>query len=157
MAVELDQPVSDFQAQATSGQQVSLAALEGRQVVLYFYPKDSTPGCTTEGQDFRDQYAAFQAAGTEVFGVSRDGIKSHENFKAKQAFPFELISDKDEALCQLFDVIKLKKLYGKEYMGVDRSTFLIDRNGVLRKEWRGVKVQGHVAAVLAAAEELNKA
>ena len=157
MAVELDQPVADFQAQATSGQQVSLASLKGRQVVLYFYPKDSTPGCTTEGQDFRDQYAAFQAAGTEVFGVSRDGIKSHENFKAKQDFPFELISDKDEALCQLFDVIKLKKLYGKEYLGVDRSTFLIDRDGVLRKEWRGVKVSGHVAAVLAAAEELNKA
>ncbi|MDG9881645.1 peroxiredoxin [Pseudomonas putida CSV86] len=157
MAVELDKPVADFQVQATSGQQVSLADLKGRQVVLYFYPKDSTPGCTTEGQDFRDQHAAFQAAGTEVFGVSRDGLKSHENFKAKQAFPFELISDKDESLCQLFDVIKLKKLYGKEYLGVDRSTFLIDKDGVLRKEWRGVKVPGHVAEVLAAAEELNKA
>lgn len=157
MAVELDKPVADFQVQATSGQQVSLADLKGRQVVLYFYPKDSTPGCTTESQDFRDQHAAFQAAGTEVFGVSRDGLKSHENFKAKQAFPFELISDKDESLCQLFDVIKLKKLYGKEYLGVDRSTFLIDKDGVLRKEWRGVKVPGHVAEVLAAAEELNKA
>ncbi|MFK8330178.1 peroxiredoxin [Pseudomonas sp. BJa5] len=157
MAVELDQPVADFQAQATSGQTVSLASLAGKQVVLYFYPKDSTPGCTTEGQGFRDQYAAFQAADTEVFGVSRDGIKSHENFKAKQAFPFELISDKDEALCQLFDVIKLKKLYGKEYLGVDRSTFLIDRNGVLRKAWRGVKVPGHVDAVLAEAQALNKA
>ncbi|MFK0086422.1 peroxiredoxin [Pseudomonas sp. NPDC090755] len=157
MAVELDQPVADFQAQATSGQSVSLASLAGKQVVLYFYPKDSTPGCTTEGQGFRDQYAAFQAANTEVFGVSRDGIKSHENFKAKQAFPFELISDKDEALCQLFDVIKLKKLYGKEYLGVDRSTFLIDRNGVLRKAWRGVKVPGHVDAVLAEAQGLNKA
>lgn len=157
MAVELDKPVADFQVQATSGQQASLADLKGRQVVLYFYPKDSTPGCTTEGQDFRDQYAAFQAAGTEVFGVSRDGIKSHENFKAKQGFPFELISDKDESLCQLFDVIKLKKLYGKEYMGVDRSTFLIDKEGVLRKEWRGVKVPGHVAEVLTAAQDLNKA
>ena len=157
MAVELDQPVADFQAQATSGQSVSLANLAGKQVVLYFYPKDSTPGCTTEGQGFRDQYAAFQAANTEVFGVSRDGIKSHENFKAKQAFPFELISDKDEALCQLFDVIKLKKLYGKEYLGVDRSTFLIDKNGVLRKQWRGVKVPGHVDAVLAEAQALNKA
>lgn len=157
MAVELDKPVADFQVQATSGQQVSLADLKGRQVVLYFYPKDSTPGCTTEGGDFRDQYAAFQAAGTEVFGVSRDGLKSHENFKAKQEFPFELISDKDESLCQLFDVIKLKKLYGKEYLGVDRSTFLIDKDGVLRKEWRGVKVPGHVAAVLAAAEELARA
>ena len=156
MAVELDKPVADFQVQATSGQQVSLADLKGRQVVLYFYPKDSTPGCTTEGQDFRDQHAAFQAAGTEVFGVSRDGLKSHENFKAKQAFPFELISDKDESLCQLFDVIKLKKLYGKEYLGVDRSTFLIDKDGVLRKEWRGVKVPGHVAAVLSPAEALHK-
>ncbi len=156
MAVELDQPVADFQAQATSGQSVSLANLAGKQVVLYFYPKDSTPGCTTEGQGFRDQYAAFQAANTEVFGVSRDGIKSHENFKAKQAFPFELISDKDEALCHLFDVIKLKKLYGKEYLGVDRSTFLIDKNGVLRKAWRGVKVPGHVDAVLAEAQALNE-
>ncbi|ATB66655.1 peroxiredoxin [Pseudomonas mosselii] len=157
MAVALDQPVADFQVQATSGQTVSLADLKGQQVVLYFYPKDSTPGCTTEGQGFRDQYTAFQAANTVVFGVSRDGIKSHENFKAKQAFPFELISDKDEALCQLFDVIKLKKLYGKEYLGVDRSTFLIDKDGVLRQEWRGVKVPGHVDAVLMAAQNLNKA
>ncbi len=157
MAVELDQAVADFQAQATSGQTVSLSDLKGRQVVLYFYPKDSTPGCTTEGQGFRDQYEAFKAANTEIFGVSRDGLKSHENFKCKQAFPFELISDKDEALCQLFDVIKLKKLYGKEYMGVDRSTFLIDKDGVLRQQWRGVKVPGHVDAVLEQAQALNKA
>lgn len=156
MAVALDTPVADFRAQATSGQQVQLSALQGRQVVVYFYPKDSTPGCTTEGQGFRDQYPAFQAANTVVFGVSRDGLKSHENFKCKQAFPFELISDQDEALCQLFDVIKLKKLYGKEYLGVDRSTFLIDKQGVLRQEWRGVKVPGHVEAVLAAAQTLNK-
>ena len=157
MAVALDTPVADFQAQATSGQQVQLSALQGQQVVIYFYPKDSTPGCTTEGQGFRDQYPTFQAANTLVFGVSRDSLKSHENFKCKQAFPFELISDKDEALCQLFDVIKLKKLYGKEYLGVDRSTFLIDKAGVLRQEWRGVKVPGHVDAVLAAAQALNKA
>ena len=157
MAVALDQPVADFEAQATSGQVVSLAGLAGRQVVLYFYPKDSTPGCTTQGQGFRDLYAAFQAANTEVIGVSRDGLKSHENFKAKQGFPFELVSDKDEALCQLFEVIKLKKLYGKEYLGVDRSTFLIDKHGVLRQEWRGVKVPGHVEAVLAAAQALNQA
>ena len=156
MAVTLDQPVADFSAAATSGVQVSLSALKGQNVVIYFYPKDSTPGCTTEGQDFRDHHAAFQAANTLVFGVSRDGMKSHENFKCKQAFPFELISDKDEALCQLFDVIKLKKLYGKEYLGVDRSTFLIDKNGVLRQEWRGVKVPGHVEAVLAAAQALNQ-
>jgi len=155
MAVALDQPVADFQAQATSGQTISLTGLKGRQVVIYFYPKDSTPGCTTEGQGFRDQQTAFEAANTTVFGVSRDSLKSHENFKLKQAFSFELISDKDEALCQLFDVIKLKKLYGKEYLGVDRSTFLIDKEGVLRQEWRGVKVPGHVAAVLEHAQRLN--
>ncbi|MDC6382051.1 peroxiredoxin [Pseudomonas graminis] len=157
MAVELDQPVADFQVQATGEQAVSLSALKGQQVVLYFYPKDSTPGCTTQGQGFRDHHADFKAANTVVFGVSRDSLKSHENFKAKQEFPFELISDKDESLCQLFDVIKLKKLYGKEYLGVDRSTFLIDKDGVLRKEWRGVKVPGHVAAVLEAAQALNQA
>ena len=156
MAVALDQPVADFEAPATSGQTVRLADLKGKQVVIYFYPKDSTPGCTTQGQDFRDLHEQFKAAGTEVFGVSRDGLKSHDNFKAKQGFTFELISDKEEALCQLFDVIKLKKLYGKEYMGVDRSTFLIDKDGVLRQEWRGVKVPGHVDAVLAAAQALNK-
>lgn len=155
MSVSLDQPVPAFNAAATSGQQVSLAALKGRQLVIYFYPKDSTPGCTTEGQDFRDRHAAFQAANTEVFGVSRDGLKSHENFKCKQAFPFELISDADEALCQLFDVIKLKKLYGKEHLGIERSTFLIDADGVLRQQWRGVKVPGHAAEVLAAAQALH--
>ena len=157
MAVVIDQPVADFSAPATSGQTVSLSALKGKQVVIYFYPKDSTPGCTTQGQGFRDQHEAFKAANTEVFGISRDSLKSHENFKGKQEFPFELISDKDEAVCQLFDVIKLKKLYGKEDLGVDRSTFLIDKNGVLRQEWRGVKVPGHVDAVLAAAQDLNKA
>ena len=155
MAVALNEPVADFEAQATSGQTISLAGLKGQQVVIYFYPKDSTPGCTTQGQGFRDQHAAFEAANTVVFGVSRDSLKSHENFKTKQAFSFELISDKDEALCQLFDVIKLKKLYGKEYLGIDRSTFLIDKKGVLRQEWRGVKVPGHVAAVLESAQSLN--
>jgi peroxiredoxin Q/BCP len=156
MAVALNEPVADFQAQATGGQTVSLSEFKGRQVVVYFYPKDSTPGCTTQGQDFRDLLEQFKAADTEVFGVSRDGLKSHENFKAKQGFTFELISDKDEALCQLFDVIKLKKLYGKEYLGVDRSTFLIDRDGVLRQEWRGVKVPGHVQSVLEAAQALSQ-
>lgn len=156
MAVAVDQPVSDFQVAATGGQTISLSGLAGRQVVIYFYPKDNTPGCTTEGQNFRDSIASFEAANTVVFGVSRDSLKTHENFKAKQAFPFELICDKDEALCQLFDVIKLKKLYGKEYMGVDRSTFLIDKNGVLRHEWRGVKVPGHVEQVLAKAQELYR-
>ena len=157
MPVAIYQPVSDFQIPATGEKTVTLSELKGKQVVIYFYPKDSTPGCTTEGQGFRDHYAEFQAANTEVFGVSRDSLKSHENFKAKQAFPFDLLSDKDEALCQLFDVIKLKKLYGKEYMGVDRSTFLIDKDGVLRHEWRGVKVPGHVEAVLEQAKALNNA
>nr|NLU59103.1 peroxiredoxin [Pseudomonas sp. BIGb0427] len=155
MAVELDQPVAHFEAQATSGQTVSLAGLKRPAGGAVLLSQGQHPGCTTEGQGFRDQHAAFAAANTQVFGVSRDGIKSHENFKAKQAFPFELISDKDEALCQLFDVIKLKKLYGKEYLGVDRSTFLIDKDGVLRKAWRGVKVPGHVDAVLAEAQTLN--
>lgn len=150
----IDQPIPDFTALATSETEVNLSALSGKNIVIYFYPKDSTPGCTTEGQNFRDLYAEFQSLDTEIFGVSRDGIKSHENFKAKQSFPFELISDKDEALCQLFDVIKLKKMYGRESMGVERSTFLIDKSGVLRKEWRKVKVKDHVAEVLEAVREL---
>lgn len=150
----IDQPVTDFTAPATSDKQIMLSDLQGRNVVIYFYPKDSTPGCTTEGQDFRDLYEQFQALDTEIFGVSRDGLRSHENFKSKQSFPFELISDKDEVLCQLFDVIKLKKMYGREHMGVERSTFLIDKGGVLRKEWRTVKVKGHVAEVLEAVQAL---
>ena len=152
----IDSIVNDFESPATGGKPFRLLDQQGKIVVLYFYPKDSTPGCTTEGQDFRDLHERFRAAGTLVFGVSRDGLKSHENFKCKQAFPFELISDGDERLCQLFDVIKLKKLYGKEYLGVDRSTFLIDANGVLQREWRGVKVPGHVAEVLEAAQALAR-
>ncbi|MCG7600739.1 peroxiredoxin [Halomonas sp. McH1-25] len=155
MSVNVGQPVPDFTAQATSDITVTLSALRGKQVVIYFYPKDSTPGCTTEGGDFRDNMPAFEAANTVVFGVSRDGLRAHENFKAKQSFNFELISDKDEALCQLFDVIKLKKMYGKEHLGVERSTFLLDREGKLAREWRKVKVPGHVEEVLAAARELN--
>ena len=156
MAVAVDQTVPDFTAPATGGD-FNLAAHKGRQVVVYFYPKDNTPGCTTQGQGFRDQHEAFAAANTLVVGVSRDSLKTHENFKAKQGFPFDLIADKDESVCTLFDVIKLKKLYGKEYLGIDRSTFLIDKDGVLRQEWRAVKVPGHVDAVLAAAQALNKA
>ena len=155
MTLTVGQSVPAFVAQATSGQQVQLSALKGRQVVIYFYPKDSTPGCTTEGQDFRDQFAAFSAADTLIYGVSRDSLRSHENFRCKQSFPFELISDKEETLCQLFDVIKLKKLYGKEYLGIDRSTFLIDSNGVLQREWRGVKMDGDAAEVLLAAQALR--
>ncbi|WP_417518116.1 peroxiredoxin [Marinobacter sp.] len=153
-SVELNKAVPDFEAAATGDQTVRLADLRGKNVVIYFYPKDDTPGCTTEGQDFRDNMKAFAEQDTEIFGVSRDGLKAHENFRKKFEFPFHLISDKDEALCQLFDVIKLKKLYGKEYMGIDRSTFLIDQDGVLRKEWRGVKVPGHVDEVLEAVKAL---
>ena len=153
--VELNQPVADFSAQATGDQTLSLADFKSRKhLVLYFYPKDNTPGCTTEGQDFRDRYQAFDALDTVILGVSRDGLKAHENFRSKYDFPFHLISDKDDALCRQFDVIKLKKLYGKEYMGVDRSTFLIDRDGVLRREWRGVKVKGHADEVLEAVRAL---
>jgi len=156
MAIAIDSPVTDFNAPATGGE-FNLAAYKGKQLVIYFYPKDNTPGCTTQGQGFRDSHQAFAAANTVVVGVSRDSLKTHENFKAKQGFAFELISDKDEAVCGLFNVIKLKKLYGKEYLGIDRSTFLIDKDGVLRQEWRGVKVPGHVDEVLAAAQALNKA
>lgn len=153
-SVAIDQKVPSFTAQATSDSTVSLDTLQGKNIVIYFYPKDSTPGCTTEGQNFRDAMAEFTAANTLIFGVSRDSLRAHENFKAKQAFPFELISDPDEELCKLFDVIKLKKNYGREYMGIERSTFLIDAEGVLRQEWRGVKVKGHVDEVLEAAKAL---
>ena len=155
MSINVEQPVPDFTAQATSGQSVNLQTLQGTQLVIYFYPKDNTPGCTTEGQEFRDLHADFVAANTLIFGVSKDSLRTHENFKAKQSFPFELISDTDESLCKLFDVIKLKQMYGKEYEGIERSTFLIDKEGVLRREWRKVKVKGHEAEVLQAAQDLN--
>jgi len=144
----LDTKVPDFSMPATSGQTFSLAAQAGKVVVIYFYPKDSTPGCTTEGQQFRDLHDQFVAADTVILGISRDSVKSHENFKAKQAFPFELGSDADEAVCSIFGVMKMKNMYGKQVRGVERSTFVIDRNGALRHEWRGVKVPGHAQAVL---------
>lgn len=153
-APSLDQPLADFTAKATSDYDVQLSQLRGRNLVIYFYPKDSTPGCTTEGQDFRDLHTEFQALDTDIFGVSRDSLRSHENFRTKHSFPFQLISDQDEALCKHFDVIKLKKLYGKEYLGIDRSTFLIDKEGILRKEWRKVKVKGHAEEVLQTVKEL---
>jgi len=154
--VTVGKAVPDFSAQATGDQQISLLDFkEKQQVVVYFYPKDSTPGCTTEGQNFRDSIKDFEKTDTVILGVSRDKIKSHENFKAKQQFPFELLSDPDEVICKLFDVIKLKKNYGREYMGVERSTFLIDKNGKLAQEWRKVKVKGHVDEVLQAAKALN--
>lgn len=152
--VAIDQTVPDFTAPATSEHTVNLADLRGKNVIIYFYPKDSTPGCTTEGQNFRDLHTEFTALDTVIYGVSRDGMRAHENFKGKQEFPFELISDPDEDLCNLFDVIKLKKNYGREYMGIDRSTFLIDKEGVLRNEWRTVKVKGHVDEVLEAVKAL---
>nr|WP_232356107.1 peroxiredoxin [Burkholderia vietnamiensis] len=131
-----------------------MSGLKGRKLVLYFYPKDNTPGCTTEGLQFRDLYPKFTKAGAEVIGVSRDSLRSHDNFKAKLELPFPLISDADEALCTLFDVIKMKKMYGKEVRGIERSTFLIDADGVLRQAWRGIKVPGHVDDVLSAVQAL---
>lgn len=148
MTISLDKTVSDFQAMSTVGE-IRLSALKGSIVVLYFYPKDNTPGCTTEGVDFAASHAKFKRAGAVVLGVSRDSIKSHEGFKAKMGFPFELISDPDESLCKQFDVMKMKNMYGKQVRGIERSTFVIDAAGVLRREWRGVKVPNHVADVLA--------
>ena len=151
----IGQTVPDFEVSATSGKTFRLSEFrEKASIVLYFYPKDSTPGCTTEGQNFRDTYEQFQTEGTEIFGISRDSLKAHENFKAKQAFPFELLSDKDEVICNLFDVIKLKNMYGKQVRGIERSTFLIDKQGILRHEWRKVSVKGHVDAVLTAVRTL---
>ncbi|AUH71514.1 peroxiredoxin [Legionella sainthelensi] len=140
--------VPNFTFTATSGLSGQLNDYLGQYVVLYFYPKDATPGCTTEGQNFSDAYPQFQALNTQIFGISRDSLKSHENFKVKQCFPFELISDPDEHLCQLFDVIKMKSMYGKQVRGIERSTFIIDPQGKLLKEWRKVKVNGHVDEVL---------
>ncbi|MFT0211897.1 peroxiredoxin [Pseudomonas sp. F1_0610] len=155
--VTLNQPVPAFTAQATNDLQIELSQLKGRQVVIYFYPKDNTAGCTLEGQDFNAAYDQFNKANTIIFGVSRDSLRTHSNFKTKHNFAFELISDPEETLCRLFDVIKLKKMYGKEHMGIERSTFLINKEGILVQEWRKVKVPGHVAQVLAAAQKLQQA
>lgn len=152
---KLNRVVADFKAAATSDKTIQLKALRGQNVVIYFYPKDSTPGCTTEGQDFRDLHSKFKRQKTVILGVSRDSLASHEKFKAKQAFPFELISDPDETLCRKFDVIQEKTLYGRKFMGVERSTFLIDADGKLRQEWRKVKVKNHAAEVLEAVKALN--
>ncbi len=146
--------VPAFKLPATGDKELGLADFKGRKLVIYFYPKDDTPGCTTEGQGFRDHYKAFQKAGADIVGVSRDSVASHEKFKAKYEFPFDLISDADETLCNLFDVMKEKNMYGRKYMGVERSTFLLDEKGVLRQEWRKVKVPGHVDAVLEAVKSL---
>lgn len=152
--VAVGKKVPNFSSPATGEQQISLKDLKGKKVVIYFYPKDNTPGCTTEGHNFRDNHNKFKRAGAVILGVSRDSVKTHENFKTKHEFPFDLLSDKEETLCQLFDVIKEKKLYGKVHMGIERSTFLIDEKGTLKKEWRKVKVPGHVEEVLAAVKEI---
>ncbi len=143
-----DQVVPDFTLPATSGATFKLSAARGKSLVIYFYPKDNTPGCTTESQQFRDLYADFKKAGCEVVGISRDSLKSHENFKAKFTLPFALLADTEEAACELFGVIKLKNMYGKQVRGIERSTFVLDQHGVLRREWRGVKADGHAQEVL---------
>jgi peroxiredoxin Q/BCP len=147
--------VGNFKAVATRGKTIQLKELRGQNVVIYFYPKDNTSGCTLEGQDFRDLHARFKRQNTVILGVSRDSLASHEKFRDKQKFPFDLISDPDETLCKHFDVIHEKTLYGRKFMGVVRSTFLIDSDGKLRSEWRKVKVKGHVAEVLDAVKALK--
>lgn len=147
--LEVGQDAPQFSLPATGGQTISLDQFKGQKnLVLYFYPKDSTPGCTKEGQAFRDMYPDFQAADCEILGASKDGIKAHENFKAKQEFPFELLSDKEGSLCEDYGVFREKKMYGKTYMGIVRSTFVIDKDGKIAKVWDKVKVKGHVEEVL---------
>ena len=152
--VKIGKKVPDFRLPATDDQEIALSDFQGKRVVVYFYPKDSTPGCTTEGQDFRDSIHTFRRRHTAILGISRDSVKSHENFKSKQQFPFDLLSDQDEKVCRLFDVIREKNMYGKKVMGVERSTFLIDEQGILRREWRKVSVKGHVSEVLEAIKAL---
>jgi peroxiredoxin Q/BCP len=151
----MNRVVGDFQAEATGGKSLRLKDLRGQNVVIYFYPKDSTPGCTTEGRDFSALHAKFRRLKTVILGVSRDSIASHEKFKEKQGFKFDLLSDPEEKLCKKFDVIREKTLYGRKFMGVERSTFLIGADGKLRREWRKVKVKGHAEEVLQAARDLG--
>lgn len=150
MSVKVGEAVPDFTVQATTIGEVTLSSLRGRPVVLYFYPKDNTSGCTREGEAFRDLHEQFTALDAVVFGVSRDSLRSHDRFREKYSFPFELISDSDEKLCHLFDLLHEKTMYGRKVIGLVRSTFLIDREGILRNEWRKVKVDGHAAVVLEA-------
>jgi peroxiredoxin Q/BCP len=146
--ISVGHAVPDFEAGATSGISFKLSSYLGKKVIIYFYPRDNTPGCTQEGKDFRDNIDKFNDFNTVVFGVSRDSVKVHQGFKDKQAFPFELLSDKEEKLCQLFDVIKMKNMYGKQVRGIERSTFLINEEGILINEWRKVKVKVHINEVL---------
>ena len=157
MTVEVGKKVPAFKLPATGEQTISLSSLKGQNIILYFYPRDSTPGCTTEGQDFRDNIAKFKRQNCVILGVSRDTLASHEKFKEKQKFPFDLLSDTEEVLCNLFDVIKLKNMYGKKHLGIERSTFIINDKAVLKQEWRKVKVKDHVDEVLAAVKAINKA
>jgi len=154
MTATVGKKVPAFKLPATGDQTISSRGLHGRAYVLYFYPRDNTPGCTTEGEQFRDNYAKFRRRKVTVLGVSRDNIRSHERFKAKFEFPFELLADEDEELCGLFDVMKQKNMYGKKVRGIERSTFLVDAKGKLRREWRKVKIDGHVEEVLEATKEL---
>lgn len=154
MALVLNKVVPDFEAAATSGVQFSPKNYLGKKIVLYFYPKDMTPGCTTESMHFRDHYAAFEQANAVIFGISRDNLQSHERFKAHLELPFDLIADTEEKLCHMFGVVKNKIMYGKKVKGIERSTFVIDTEGVLRQEWRGVKVPGHVDEVLEVVQKL---
>jgi peroxiredoxin Q/BCP len=153
-SVTVGKSVPNFKVAATGNQTIELKALRGQNVVIYFYPKDATPGCTTEGCEFTDLHPHFRKRKTVILGVSRDSLASHEKFKAKHEFPFDLLADGDEALCALFDVIKEKNMYGKKVLGVERSTFLIDAEGTLRREWRKVSAKGHAAEVLAALDDL---
>lgn len=153
--MQVGDKVNALSIHATNNLSKSLSDFQGQWLILYFYPKDSTPGCTTEGQNFRDAFSKFQALDAQIFGISRDSLKSHENFKCKQQFPFELISDTDETLCRYFDVIKMKNIYGKQVQGIERSTFLIDPAGILRHEWRKVSVDGHVDEVLQTLQSLQ--
>ena len=154
MSVVLGKPIPYFEIPATSGLVFNPTACKGHKLVMYFYPKDSTPGCTVESMEFRDNIDAFTQANTLIVGISRDSLKSHDNFKGKLELPFELASDTEEVLCQLFNVMKMKNMYGKQVRGIERSTFLIDEEGVLRHEWRGLKIPGHVQDVLKAAQSL---
>ena len=157
MAVVVNKSLPEFEAVATGGLKVTNASHQGQVLVLYFYPKDNTPGCTTEAMQFRDHYAAFVKAGAAVFGVSRDNMKSHDDFKAKLELPFELIADTEEKLCHMFGVVKNKIMYGKKVKGIERSTFLVGPDGVLVQEWRGLKVPGHVEEVLKAVKSMKAA
>ena len=153
--IKVGKKVPVFSLPSTGNKILKLSDLKGKNIIIYFYPKDATPGCTIEGQNFRDNIRKFSSRNTIVLGVSRDKINSHEKFKKNQKFPFDLLSDEDETLCKIFDVIKEKNMYGKKFIGIERSTFLIDEKGILRKEWRKVKVKGHMEEVLTALKEIK--